>query len=79
MPEQAKFCHDCGTSYLMDALERRLRGQGVTDRTIQQIKFNGTYDRLNLLPPVSPELQQEIELLLQRQRLGLYGQFSGWK
>lgn len=79
IPENANFCYDCGTDYNMEALERRLRNRGLTDKTIKTIKVDGTYQRLSKLPPVGGTLNDEITLLVQRQRLGLYGDFSGWR
>ncbi|MDB4278226.1 DnaJ domain-containing protein [Deltaproteobacteria bacterium] len=78
VPEKANFCYDCGTDYNMEALERRLRGLGLKDEAIKTIKRDGTYARLSLMPPLGKTLKDEINLLAMRQKLGLYGKYSGW-
>jgi len=77
-PLTAKFCHECGYCYEEDALVRRLRAAGIHDLLLSEIRNNGKLDELRKLNPLSRELENEILLLQQRQRLGLFGPLSGW-
>lgn len=78
IPEGAKYCHECGYCYVMPALEQRLRNVGLTPVTIAALKADGTYRRLEAMSPNSRALQDEIKILFHRQRLGLFGKYSGW-
>jgi len=78
IPAKAKFCHECGHPYGMDALEHRLLQRGITAQTLWFIKTNGDYARMKAMSPLSDTLKTEIELLWQRQRLGLIGTHSPW-
>jgi hypothetical protein len=78
LPATAKYCHECGHCYVTPALEQRLRNVGLTPSTIAALRADGTYQRLEAMSPASPALQDEIKILFHRQRLGLFGKYSGW-
>ena len=79
IPEAAKFCHECGHDYLMHPLEKRLRRRGITQTTLDHIKTDGTFNRLLSIDPFSKALENEVELLFQRQRLGLISPHAKWR
>jgi len=79
IPTTAKYCHECGYCFSMDALEQRLRRRGILPASVAQIRAEGTYDKLLGMNPMDAQLDQEIEVLWQRQRLGLFGRHSGWR
>jgi hypothetical protein len=76
IPDDANFCYNCGAPYNMDALERRLLDRGITKATVEWAKRGGLYTQMQALPPMSPQLRDEIELLFHKQRLGLIGKYS---
>jgi hypothetical protein len=78
-PVTAKFCHECGYSYVEDALVHRLRAAGIHDTIITEMQNTGKLAELRKMDPFSPELSTEILMLQQRQRLGLFGRYSGWR
>lgn len=78
LPATAKYCHECGYCYEEDALTSLLKSNGITERTISLLRDNGEFDRLKGMSPFSEALHTEIALLKQRQRLGLFGRYSGW-
>lgn len=78
-PPNAKFCHECGHSYNRDGLELRLLNRGLTRHTMDILKADGTLARLRTLPPFSKDLENEIEILFHRQRLGLIGPNARWQ
>lgn len=78
IPSTAKYCHECGYSYGTDPVVELLRKAGITERNIVILCTNGEMARLQKLRPGSAELDTQVRLLQQRQRLGLIGQHAGW-
>lgn len=78
-PLTAKFCHECGYSFMEDALVSRLRAAGIHDTIITEMQNTGRLAELRKLNPMSRELETEILMIQQRQRLGLFGRYSGWR
>lgn len=76
IPLTAKFCHECGHQYGVELLEQHLLRRGLTKTTIAKLKQDGTYARLQKLR--QPQRATEIDVLFHRQRLGLFGPYSGW-
>lgn len=79
VPATAKYCHECGFAYVEDALVQRLRAAGIHDTIITDMRHTGKLTELRKLHPLSRELETEILMIQQRQRLGLFGRYSGWR
>lgn len=75
-PPSAKFCHECGYAFDADPLVESLRRAGILDRNITHIRESGELERIRVDGPT--KLQDHIQLLQQRQRLGLFSQHAGW-
>lgn len=75
-PVSAKFCHECGYAYDGDPLVETLRRAGILDRNITILKESGELDKIRKAG--SESLAMHVQLLQQRQRLGLFGQHAGW-
>ena len=77
-PLTANFCHECGFAFGADPLIRALRRGGLTATNIALILNSPDAEKLraNLEKPV--DFQIQLRILQQRQRLGLFGQHSGW-
>jgi len=77
IPEKAKFCHECGHEYDADPLIDSLRRAGILPRNIDHLRATGELDELRRLGAAN--LQSRIQILQQRQRLGLFGPHTGWR
>ena len=77
LPVTANFCYECGYAYSVDPLVETLRRAGILERNIETLRDNGELDTLRTLGPAN--LKSQVQLLQQRQRLGLFGQHAGWK
>ncbi len=62
-----------------DRLVQHLRKNGVVAGMIEHLRETGDFDSLLILDPKSEEFQERLNLLRQRQRLGLFGPHSGWR
>jgi len=78
VPSEAKFCHECGHCFIEDPLVARLKHGGVVDSSITYLKESGELKTMQAMNPWSSELHNRIQLVLQRQRLGLLGRHSPW-
>lgn len=71
-PKEASYCWHCGYCYNIDPIESRLRSAGLTQETINACRWDGTLERLKLLPPYSHELDLQIQILRLRQKPNIF-------
>lgn len=61
-----------------ERLVRHLRKNGVVPGMVEHLRETGEIDSLLILDTKSEAFQERLNLLKQRQRLGLFGPHSGW-